>query len=74
VVIQPTEACRQLLDQAPPPIQESFLNQFDRLMNWEQAMILSSLQRLVQMVDAKDIEASPVLTVGPIGTVPENAE
>jgi hypothetical protein len=37
-------------------------------------MILSSLQRLVQMIDARDIEASPVLAVGPIGTVPENAE
>jgi DNA-binding MarR family transcriptional regulator len=72
VVIRPTEACQQLLDQAPPPIQESFLIQFDRLKDWEQAMILSSLQRLVQMVDAKDIEASPVLTVGPIGILPEN--
>jgi DNA-binding MarR family transcriptional regulator len=74
VVIQPTAACRQLLDQAPPPIQESFLHQFDMLKDWEQSMILSSLQRLVQMIDARDIEASPVLAVGPIGTVPENAE
>ena len=72
VVVQPTEACRQLLEQAPPPIQESFLNQFDMLKDWEQAMILSSLQRLVQMIDAKDIEASPVLTVGPIESTPGN--
>jgi DNA-binding MarR family transcriptional regulator len=70
VVVQPTEACHQLLEQAPPPIQESFLKQFDMLKDWEQAMILSSLQRLVQMIDAKDIEASPVLTVGPIESTP----
>ena len=74
VVIQPTEACRTLLAQAPPPIQESFLNQFDKLKDWEQSMILSSLQRLVQMVNAKDIKAEPVLTVGPIGITPENGK
>jgi DNA-binding MarR family transcriptional regulator len=71
VVIQPTDACRKLLAQAPPPIQESFLNRFDKLKDWEQSMILSSLQRMVRMIDAKDIEASPVLTVGPIEISPE---
>ena len=73
VVIQPTEACRRLLAQAPPPIQESFLNQFGKLKDWEQSMILSSLQRLVQMVDAKGINAEPVLAAGPIGVMPENS-
>ncbi len=72
VVIQPTEACRRLLAQAPPPIQESFLNQFDKLKDWEQSMILSSLQRLVQMVGAKDINAEPVLAAGPIDVMSEN--
>lgn len=74
VVIQPTAACRQLLDQAPPPIQESFLHQFDKLMDWEQSMILSSLQRLVRMIDAREISAEPVLTVGPLGILPENGD
>ena len=72
VVIRPTEACLKLLAQAPPPIQESFLNQFDQLKDWEQSMILSSLQRLVQMVDAKDINAEAVLAAGPIGVMPED--
>lgn len=73
VVIQPTEACRRLLEQAPPPIQESFLNQFDKLNDWEQSMILSSLQRLVQMVEAKDINAESVLAAGPMAVMPKNA-
>ena len=73
VVIRPTDACRRLLEQAPPPIQESFLNQFDQLNDWEQSMILSSLQRLVQMIDAKDIKAEPVLAAGPMGVRPKNA-
>lgn len=74
VVIQPTDACRRLLDQAPPPIQESFLKQFDTLKDWEQSMILSSLQRLVRMFDARDISAEPVLTVGPLDNLSENSE
>jgi DNA-binding MarR family transcriptional regulator len=74
VVIRPTDSCRKLLDQAPPPIQESFLNQFDRLKDWEQSMILSSLQRLVQMIDAKEIHAEPVLVSGPIDSLPEKDE
>jgi DNA-binding MarR family transcriptional regulator len=74
VVIRPTDSCRKLLEQAPPPIQESFLNQFDQLKDWEQSMILSSLQRLVQMIDAKEIHAEPVLVSGPIDSLPEKAE
>ncbi len=66
VIVKPTDACLQLLAQAPPPIQESFLNQFDKLQDWEQSMLLSALQRLVRMIDAKDIDAAPVLAAGPI--------
>lgn len=66
MVIRATDAGRQLLEQAPPPLQESFLNQFDTLKDWERAMILSSLQRLVQMVDAEDIDAGPILSTLPI--------
>jgi hypothetical protein len=47
-------------------MQESFVEQFDRLQNWEQHMILSSLQRLVAMMDAKQIEAAPILTSEPL--------
>lgn len=35
-------------------------------------MILSSLQRLVRMIDAKDIKAEPVLAADPIGAIPES--
>ena len=74
VVIRPTDACRRMLEKAPPPIQESFLERFDKLKDWEQSMILSSLQRLVQMFDAKHIDAEPVLTFGPIMTGGENSD
>ena len=74
VVIQPTDACRQLLDKAPPPLQESFIKEFETLKDWEQSMLLSSLQRLVHMIDAKDISAAPVLTVEPLENLSENLE
>ncbi len=69
-LIRATDAGQQLLEQAPPPIQESFLEQFDTLKNWEQAMILSSLQRLVDMMDAQDIDAGPILTTSAIDAPP----
>lgn len=52
-----------LLD-APTPLQEHFIRRFGELADWEQSMVLSSLQRLAQMMDAEHIDASPVLDVG----------
>ena len=66
VKVSATPTGRQLLEAAPPLMQESFVEQFDRLQNWEQHMILSSLQRLVTMMDAKQIEAAPILTSEPL--------
>lgn len=59
-----TEAGARLLDQAPTPLQDSFVRKFDRLHSWEQHMIISSLQRVAEMMDAEDIDASPYLDLG----------
>jgi hypothetical protein len=48
-------------------MQESFVDAFNQIQDWEQAMILSSLQHLVSMLDAKMIKASPILSTEPIG-------
>lgn len=61
-----TEKCRELLDKAPPPLQETFIDQFADLHDWEQLMIMSSLRRIVDMMEAKTIDASPILASGPI--------
>ena len=61
-----TEAGDQLLLNAPTLLQQSFIRQFQDLQDWEQAMILSSLQRVAQMMDAQHLDASPVLDVGPL--------
>jgi len=59
-----TDKSIELLKEAPVPLQEHFSEQFNNLELWEQTMIISSLQRIAQMMDAQDIDASPVLDVG----------
>lgn len=71
VIVHVTEAGETLLAQAPPLMQEAFVDRFNRLHQWEQYMILSSLQRLVAIMDARDLKAGPILATGPLGE-PQN--
>ena len=59
-----TDQAAEVLKEAPIPLQEHFTRQFADLQEWEQTMIISSLQRVAQMMDAQHIDASPVLDVG----------
>ncbi len=61
-----TEAGQTLLERAPLTLQSEFTQRFEALADWEQSMILAALQRVAQMMDAEDIDASPVLDVGAI--------
>ncbi len=61
-----TEDGAAMLVNAPIPLQDHFTEQFDHLQDWEQAMIISSLQRVAQMMNAEDIDASPLLHIGQI--------
>jgi len=45
----------------PPLLQESFVRQVQGLQKWEQAQILSSLQRVASIMNADKIEAEPIL-------------
>jgi DNA-binding MarR family transcriptional regulator len=63
VFLQVTQQGKVLLKNAPPLMQESFVEAFSQIQDWEQAMILSSLQRLVFLLDAKAIEAAPLSTL-----------
>ncbi len=61
-----TDDGRAALSRAPDALQQRFVREFERLEDWEQAQLLSSLERVAAMLDARDIDASPVLTVGAI--------
>ena len=66
VLVSTTARCDKLLESAPPLLQESFLDQFTRLQDWERSLILSSLQRVVALMEATSLDATPILTTGPI--------
>ncbi|WP_427977226.1 MarR family winged helix-turn-helix transcriptional regulator [Agarivorans sp.] len=59
-----TEQATEVLKEAPIPLQEQFTKQFDELQEWEQMMIIASLQRVAKMMDAHNIDAAPVLDLG----------
>ena len=61
-----TEAGGEILARAPTPLQEDFIKKYQALAEWDQTMILASLQRVANMMDADHIDASPVLDVGPV--------
>lgn len=74
VLVKTTAAGQQLLDTAPPLMQEVFVERFNNLQEWEQTMILSSLQRLVSIMDAKSIEAAAILSTTIIDDSAINSE
>lgn len=65
-LISLTDDGRQLLNEVPSPLQETFIDSFHGLEEWEQLMILSSIHRVVKMMSAQQIEAAPFLVAGPI--------
>lgn len=74
IMVSSTAAAGELLATAPPPLQDSFADQFGRLEDWEQSLILASLQRVVSMMEARDLDASPFLTTGPLVNSPSGGE
>jgi DNA-binding MarR family transcriptional regulator len=67
VVVSLTDTGRELFARAPTALQTTFLRNFSTLKGWEKTAILSSLERLADLMEVEDLEASPVLDVGTIG-------
>lgn len=61
VFVSLTEEGLKALDSAPTLLQESFIRSFNQLQGWEQSLILSSLQRVSDMMNATDLDAAPLL-------------
>lgn len=59
-----TDDGRETLQTAPDALQQRYVREFEKLDDWEQAMLVASLERVAAMLDAKDIDASPVLDSG----------
>jgi DNA-binding MarR family transcriptional regulator len=61
-----TEQGKKVLDTAPTPLQQNFIKKFQHLEEWEQSLLLSSVQRISSMMNAEDIDVAPVLELGSI--------
>jgi len=61
-----TDKGRQAIEAAPDPLQQRFVRKFTALEDWEQAALIAALERVAAMLDAEEIDASPVLDTGDI--------
>ena len=64
VWIDLTEEGQALLASMPSDLQATFHTEFAKLASWEQAMMVATLERLVGMLNAGQLEAGPVLEFG----------
>ena len=61
-----TDKGRAAVDGAPDPLQQKYVREFEALADWEQAMIITALERVAGMLNASAIDASPLLDLGEI--------
>lgn len=59
-----TEDGSKMVLEAPTPLQDTFSKRFAEIDDWEKSMIVAALQRVASMMNAEEIDASPVLHVG----------
>jgi DNA-binding MarR family transcriptional regulator len=64
--IEITPSGRSTLAESPDLLHDRFRARFRTLEDWEQAMIITALERVSTMLDAGAIDASPVLDIGDI--------
>lgn len=66
-----SEKGRTALAGAPTLLHEIFSSRFSKLESWEQAQIISALERVAAMLEADTIDAAPILeTTEDLGGVP----
>ena len=65
---------REALMNAPQPIEDSFIEKFSALKEWEQFQLLSSVERVADMMDASEIDAAPVLNLGSLDSANHNID
>jgi DNA-binding MarR family transcriptional regulator len=68
VFVRLTAAGSEVLSLAPDLLQDRFVRRFERLAEWERSMITAALQRTAALMDATELDASPVLLTGEVIT------
>jgi DNA-binding MarR family transcriptional regulator len=71
VLVKLTDLGKRTLANAPSLLHDRFVKEFEKLENWEQTLLLSSLQRIASMMEVKDLDAVPMLASREISEVTE---
>jgi DNA-binding MarR family transcriptional regulator len=74
LMLRATGEGESLVRQSVPLLQERFQARLAELHDWEQTQLLSSLQRIAEMMDAEDLDAAPMLASGAITATPRAVE
>jgi len=67
-----TENGKAILLNAPQALQENFINSFSNLAEWEQSQLLSSTERLADMMNANELDAAPLLELNAMSASSSN--
>lgn len=69
VWVELTDAGHAARQNSPDLLQSRFEQGFDKLEEWEQAMIIATLERVASLLDASEVEAAAVLDVGDLDRI-----
>lgn len=73
VMVSATEQAVAIMSRSPPLLQEAFVQRFLALEDWEQNLLISSLQRITTLMGIEQLDASPVLVTGLVATGEDSA-
>ena len=74
IILSATEEGALLVRQSVPLLQERFQHRLASLQDWERMQLLSSLQRIAELMNAEDLDAAPMLASGAITATAEAVE
>ena len=66
VLARLTEKGETASNNSPELLQAGFMRSFRTLQPWEQNMLIASLQRIAELMDAEELDAAPFLDSGEI--------
>lgn len=73
VYIEISDKSRLILDSKPSLLQTDFVDRFSELKDWEQTLLLSSLQRIAALMNVEDLKVEPHLFKEPIISLSESS-
>ncbi|MCF7979620.1 MAG: hypothetical protein K9L82_16740, partial [Chromatiaceae bacterium] len=68
VMVSATDKAVAIMARSPPLLQEAFVQRFQALEEWEQSLLISSLQRITTLMGVEQLDASPVLAAEPVAS------